>query len=100
VIFLRGYNGFVIYPKFVNFPFWYHAKKGSLRILDKLRRSTGYDGFDLRQVEDPIKKAFGGCYMGGGGHSGAASFRVASHDEKEFFLRFQLVADFIKSSVK
>jgi len=53
----------------------------------------------LREVEDPIKKAFDGCYVGGG-HSGAASYRVASHDEKEFFLRFQPVADFIKSSIK
>ena len=69
-------------------------------IFIKLRRSTEYDGFDLRQVEDPIKKAFDGCYMGGGGHSGAASFRVTSHDEKEFFLRFKPVADFIKSSIK
>ena len=69
-------------------------------IFIKLRRSTGYDGFDLRQVEDPIKRAFDGYYMGGGGHSGAASFRVTSHDEKEFFLRFQPVADFIKSSIK
>ena len=69
-------------------------------IFIKLRRSTEYDGFDLRQVEDPIKRAFDGYYMGGGGHSGAASFRVASHDEKEFFLRFKPVADFIKSSIK
>ena len=69
-------------------------------IFIKLRRSTGYDGFDLRRVEDPIKRAFDGYYMGGGGHSGAASFRVTSHDEKEFFLRFQPVADFIKSSIK
>ena len=69
-------------------------------VFIKLRRSTDYDGFDLRRVEDPIKRAFGGDYMGGGGHSGAASFRVASHDEKEFFLRFQLVADFIKSHIK
>lgn len=69
-------------------------------IFIKLRRSTEYDGFDLRKVEGPIKKAFDGCYMGGGGHSGAASFRVACHDEKEFFLRFNNVADFIKSNVK
>jgi len=69
-------------------------------IFIKLRRSTEYDGFDLRRVEDPIKRAFDGYYMGGGGHSGAASFRVASHDEKEFFLRFQPVADFMKSSIK
>ncbi len=69
-------------------------------VFIKLRRSTEYDGFDLRQVEDPIKRAFEGYYMGGGGHPGAASFRVASHDEKEFFLRFQPVADFIKSHIK
>ena len=69
-------------------------------VFIKLRRSTEYDGFDLRQVEDPIKRAFDGYYMGGGGHPSAASFRVASHGEKEFFLRFQPVADFIKSSVK
>ena len=69
-------------------------------IFIKLRRSTEYDGFDLRRVEGPIKRAFDGYYMGGGGHSGAASFRVTSHDEKEFFLRFQPVADFIKSSIK
>ena len=69
-------------------------------IFIKLRRSTEYDGLDLRQVEDPIKKAFDGYYMGGGGHSGAASYRVASHNEKEFFLRFQPVVDFIKFSVK
>ena len=51
-------------------------------------------------MEDPIKRAFDGNYMGGGGHSGAASFRVASHDEKDFFLRFKPVAEFIKSSIK
>ena len=69
-------------------------------IYIKLHRSTEYDGLDLIQVEDPMKKAFSGYYMGGGGHSGAASYRVVSHDEKEFFLRFQPVADFIKSSIK
>jgi len=69
-------------------------------VFIKLRRSTGYDGFDLRQVEDPIKRAFGGHYMGGGGHSGAASFRVASHEEKDFFLKIKPVADFIKSRIK
>ena len=80
----------------------YHGKnaEGKDCIFIKLRRSTEYDGFDLRQVEDPIKRAFDGYYMGGGGHPGAASFRVASHDEKEFFLRFQPVADFIKSHIK
>lgn len=81
---------------------YYNGKnaEGEDCVFIKLRRSTEYDGFDLRQMEDPIKKAFDGRYMGGGGHSGAASFRVASHDEKDFFLRFKPVADFIKSSIK
>jgi len=69
-------------------------------VFIKLRRSAGYDGFDLRQMEDPIKKAFKGNYMGGGGHSGAASFRVISYDEKDFFLKFKSVTDFIKSKIK
>ena len=81
---------------------YYNGKnaEGKDCIFIKLRRSTEYDGFDLRQVEDLIKKAFDDCYMGGGGHSGAASFRVTSCDEKEFFLRFKPVTDFIKSSIK
>ena len=69
-------------------------------VFIKLRRSTKYDGLDLRQVEVPIKRAFEGHYMGGGGHSGAVSFRVAFHDEKDFFLRLEPVTDFIKSSIK
>ena len=51
-------------------------------------------------MEDPIKKAFAGYYMGGGGYSGAASYRMASYDEPEFFLRFQPVVDFLKFSIK
>ena len=35
-------------------------------VFIKLRRAIDYDGFDLRQVEDPIKRAFDGNYMGGG----------------------------------
>ena len=76
------------------------SAEGEDCIFIKLRRSNEYDGFDLRKVEDPIRRAFGGYYMGGGGHSGAASFRVASHDEKEFFESFQAVTDFIMSVVK
>jgi nanoRNase/pAp phosphatase (c-di-AMP/oligoRNAs hydrolase) len=81
---------------------FYHGKnaEGKDCIFIKLRRSTGYDGFDLRRVEGLIKRAFGGNYMGGGGHSGAASFRVTSRDEKDFFLKFKPVADFIKSNIK
>jgi len=81
---------------------FYHGEnaEGKDCVFIKLRRSIGYDGFDLRQVEEPIKRAFDANYMGGGGHSGAASFRVNSYDEKDFFLKFKPVVDFIKSKIK
>ena len=69
-------------------------------VFIKLRRAIDYDGFDLRQVEDPIKRAFDGNYMGGGGHSGAASFRVVSNNEDIFVSQFKPVVDFIKANVK
>ena len=71
--------------------------KGEDCIFIKLRRAIDYDGFDLREVEGPIKKAFSFNYMGGGGHSGAVSFRVNSLGEEDFLLQFKPVADFIKS---
>ena len=69
-------------------------------IFIKLRRAIDYDGFDLREVEGPIKKAFGDGYMGGGGHPGAVSFRVDSLDEDSFLLKFKPVTDFIKASME
>jgi nanoRNase/pAp phosphatase (c-di-AMP/oligoRNAs hydrolase) len=69
-------------------------------IFIKLRRAIDYDAFDLREVEGPIKKAFGGSYMGGGGHPGAVSFRVDSLDEDSFLLKFKPVTDFIKDNME
>jgi nanoRNase/pAp phosphatase (c-di-AMP/oligoRNAs hydrolase) len=81
---------------------FYHGKnaEGEDCIFVKLRRAIDYDGFDLREVEDSIKKAFGDAYMGGGGHPGAVSFRVNSIDEADFLLRFKPVTDFIKASME
>ena len=76
------------------------SAEGKDCIFIKIRRSTKFNGVDLRKVEEPIKRAYDGYYMGGGGHPGAASFRVAPHDEKDFFLRFKSVTDFIQSIMK
>jgi nanoRNase/pAp phosphatase (c-di-AMP/oligoRNAs hydrolase) len=69
-------------------------------IFIKLRRAIDYDGFDLREVEGPIQKAFGDAYMGGGGHPGAVSFRVNSIDEADFLLQFKPVTDLIKDRME
>ena len=69
-------------------------------IFIKLRRAIDYDALDLREVEGPIKKAFGDFYMGGGGHPGAVSFRVDSLDEDSFLLKFKPVTEFIKDSME
>jgi nanoRNase/pAp phosphatase (c-di-AMP/oligoRNAs hydrolase) len=81
---------------------FYNGKnaEGEDCVFIKLRRSIDYDGFDLREVEGPIKKAFGDGYMGGGGHAGAVSFRVDSLDEDSFLLKFKPVTDFIKDSME
>jgi hypothetical protein len=81
---------------------FYNGKnaEGEDCVFIKLRRSIDYDGFDLREVEGPIKKAFGNAYMGGGGHPGAVSFRVNSIDEADFLLQFKPVTDFIKASME
>jgi len=81
---------------------FYNGKnaEGEGCVFIKLRRAIDYDGFDLRKVEDPIKKAFNNDYMGGGGHPGAVSFRVSSLDEEDFLLQFKPVTDFIKTSMK
>jgi nanoRNase/pAp phosphatase (c-di-AMP/oligoRNAs hydrolase) len=81
---------------------FYNGKnaEGEDCIFIKLRRAIDYDAFDLREVEGPIKKAFGDSYMGGGGHPGAVSFRVDSLDEDSFLLKFKPVTDFIKASME
>jgi hypothetical protein len=81
---------------------FYNGKnaEGEDCIFIKLRRAIDYDGFDLREVEGPIKKAFDDDYMGGGGHPGAVSFRVESLDEDRFLIKFKPVADFIEDNME
>ena len=80
----------------------YNSKnaEGKDCIFIKLRRAIDYDEFDLRQVEIHIKSAFEGCYMGGGGHSSAVSFRVVPCAKDKFTSQFKPVVDFIKANIK
>ena len=69
-------------------------------IFIKLRRAIDYDGFDLRQVEDHLKNAFEGYYMGGGGHSSAVSFRVVPRAKDKFISQFEPIIAIIKANMK
>jgi hypothetical protein len=69
-------------------------------IFIKLRRAIDYDEFDLRKVENYIKSAFEGYYMGGGGHPSAVSFRVVPCTKGNFISQFKPVVDFIKANMK
>ena len=80
---------------------YFHGKNADDRdcIYIKMRRSTDYSGIDLRTTECQLKAVFNGKYMGGGGHPGAASFRIHPHDENEFLAKFAQVVESIKKSI-
>jgi nanoRNase/pAp phosphatase (c-di-AMP/oligoRNAs hydrolase) len=63
----------------------------------KLRRAVKFSGIDLRTAEGKLKELFGDLYMGGGGHAGAASFRIHPLDEKEFLKKTEKVCDFFNA---
>jgi hypothetical protein len=65
----------------------------------KLRRAVKFSGVDLRTAEGKLKELFGDLYMGGGGHAGAASFRIHPLDEKEFLEKIEKVFDFFNAGL-
>ena len=65
----------------------------------KLRRAVKFSGIDLRTAERKLKELFGDLYMGGGGHAGAASFRIHPLDEKVFLDKIETVFDFFNASL-
>ncbi len=66
-------------------------------IFIKIRRSANYSGIDLRTLEEDIRYHYGDRYMGGGGHPGAASFRIHPQDEEEFLEKLNaIIAQLIK----
>ncbi len=80
-----------------------HGKTASGQncIFLRIRRSARYKGFDLRQAENDIKNVFGAkYYLGGGGHPGAVSFRLQSHDEEIFLRKAHQVSQILKSRIR
>jgi nanoRNase/pAp phosphatase (c-di-AMP/oligoRNAs hydrolase) len=65
----------------------------------KLRRAVKFSRIDLRTAEGKLKELFGNLYMGGGGHAGAASFRIHPLNEKEFLEKIEKVCDFFNASL-
>jgi len=80
---------------------YFHGKNADDRdcIYIKMRRSSDYSGIDLRTTECQLRAIFGGKYMGGGGHPGAASFRIHPHDENEFLAKFEQVVESIQKTI-
>jgi len=69
-------------------------------IFIKARRAVDYAGYDLRQVEGEVRKAFSKeNYMGGGGHPGAVSFRVQPMNCDEFKAGLAKTIDSIKKNL-
>ena len=65
----------------------------------KLRRAVKFSGIDLRTAEGKLKELFGDLYMGGGGHAGAASFRIHTMNEKEFLEKIEIVFEFFNQGL-
>ncbi len=80
---------------------YFHGKNADDRdcIYVKMRRASDYAGIDLRTAECQLGDIFGEKYMGGGGHAGAASFRIHPHDENEFLGKFKQVVESIQKTI-
>lgn len=80
---------------------YFHGKNAEDKdcIYIKMRRSGHYSGIDLRTTECHLRNIFQDKYMGGGGHPGAVSFRVHSHNETEFLENFEQVVYAIKKTL-
>jgi hypothetical protein len=63
----------------------------------KMRRSAGYHQFDLRELAGPVRDAFPGNYLGGGGHASAVSFRINPYAEREFLDQVRQLRQFLKN---
>ena len=50
----------------------------------KIRRSQKFKKYDLRNTQIFLKNIFKNDYLGGGGHEGATSYRIANIERDEF----------------
>lgn len=65
----------------------------------KIRWAFGFDGFDLRETEPVLKSVFENHYLGGGGHTGAVSFRILPMAEPEFRSKVGSLVSFLESQI-
>lgn len=63
---------------------YFDGKKEKYMI--KIRRSVAFHELDLRQLDALLIDLFGKDFCGGGGHSGAVSFRISHEIEAENFI--------------
>lgn len=81
----------------------YHGKtvEGESCILLKIRRSSKYEDFDLRNVENQVRNVFGEeHYIGGGGPPGAVSFYIKPIEERKFLDKVKEVTQYLKDQIR
>ncbi|HNZ27899.1 MAG TPA: hypothetical protein PLG34_08120 [Spirochaetota bacterium] len=66
----------------------------------KIRRSHSFKKYDLRELEDLFNEVFGVYFLGGGGHEGATSFRIAAIQREDFLKKIRLFHKKFASNVK
>lgn len=66
----------------------------------KIRRSHSFKEYDLRELETLFEEVFGVYFLGGGGHAGATSFRIAAIQREDFLKRIRLFHEKFSSNVK
>lgn len=81
----------------------FHGKTvaGESCMLVKIRRSSQYEDFDLRNVESEILNVFGEKhYIGGGGHPGAVSFYLKPLEERKFLDKVEKITQYLKDQIR
>lgn len=69
----------------------------------KIRRSLEFKSYDLRNIEKILEEIYDAYFLGGGGHPGATSFRIAEISRQEFEEKTRIfhkkLAETIKNSI-
>ena len=65
----------------------------------KIRRTSEFKGYDLRNLESLFNKVFNAYFLGGGGHEGATSFRIADIGRVAFVRKIKQFRDELVSLI-
>lgn len=66
----------------------------------KIRRSLEFKEYDLRNLETILEEIFDAYFLGGGGHPGATSFRIAEIERKEFEEKTEIFHNRVSNLIK